>query len=208
MDMFQIMLVIALCLDAFAASFSYGVNKTKIPALSIAVISAVCTAALALSTGIGTAVQQFISGEITKIICFALLFSIGLIKSLEYFVKQHILTRQNRKRHYRIKLFDVNFVLSVYADNMKADADHSKMLSSKEAVYLALALSLDGFAAGFGCGLASIPYLDLIMLSLLSNLLAVSLGYRSGKLLTKVTSMDFSWIGGVILMILAFTKLK
>lgn len=81
------------------------------------------------------------------------------------------------------------------------------MLSAKEAVYLALALSLDGFAAGFGFGLTEINYVELIGLSFGSNLLAVFLGSTTGKCLAKLTSFDFSWLGGVILILLAFTKL-
>jgi putative sporulation protein YtaF len=99
-------------------------------------------------------------------------------------------------------------VLTVYADNIKADSDNSKVLSSKEAIYLALALSLDGFAAGFGFGLTEFSYLQMILLSFVSNIIAVSLGYIFGELLTKVTDKDFSWLGGAILIILAFTKLK
>ena len=107
-----------------------------------------------------------------------------------------------------MKLFDLNFVLTVYADSDKADIDRSKTLSAREALYLALALSIDGFAAGFGWGLASVNFIELIILSFASNLLAVALGYLLGKLLTKITKHDFSWIGGLILIVLAFTKLK
>ena len=205
--MFQIMLVTALCLDAFAASFAYGLQNTKIPILSMSVISLVCTLVLAVSTGIGSLIKQIIPVNITGIICFIILFVIGVTKSFECLIKRSLTKSRNNTSQFKLKLFDINFVLSVYADNIKADIDNSKVLSSKEAVYLACALSLDGFTAGLGYGLTNVNYFGLIILSLISNFLAVSLGYLSGRSLTKVTSMDFSWLGGVILIILAFMKL-
>jgi putative sporulation protein YtaF len=137
-----------------------------------------------------------------------ILLIIGLVKSLEYFLKRMISKRADGEGRIKMKLFDLNFVLTVYADTEKADIDQSKTLSVKEALYLALALSIDGFAAGFGWGLASVNYIELVLLSLASNLFAVTVGYFLGKLLTKITKIDFSWIGGLILIVLAFTKLK
>lgn len=204
--MFQILLVTALCLDAFTASLSCGVSKTKMPPVSILVISLLCTLALAASTGLGSAVKNIIPVSISSSIPFVILLLIGLIKCFEYFLKR-LISRKNNEKQLKMKLFDLNFVLTVYADTGKADIDHSKTLSVKEAIYLSAALSLDGFAAGFGWGLTSVNYLELILLSLLSNMLAVILGYSLGKLLTKIIKVDCSWVGGVILIILAFTKL-
>lgn len=204
--MFQILLVTALCLDAFTASLVCGVSKTKMPPVSILVISLLCTFALAASTGLGSAAKSFIPSSVSGVIAFVILLLIGLVKCFEYFLKRLISSRNN-KGQIKMKLFDLNFVLTVYADTAKADIDQSKTLSVKEAVYLSAALSLDGFAAGFGWGLTTVNYLELILLSLLSNVLAVMTGYFLGKLLTKIIKFDFSWVGGVILIVLAFFKL-
>lgn len=204
--MFQILLVTALCIDAFSASFVYGINKTKIPVNSMVIISAICTGVLALSISIGSLIKQIIPANITELICFIILFVLGMIKIFEYLLKEYI--NKNQKSEKRFKIFDVNFVLTVYADNIKADMDNSKDLSSKESVYLALALSLDGFAAGLGSAMVDINYFQIIILSLISNILAVSIGYFLGKIVTKILDLDFSWLGGLILIILAFTKLK
>lgn len=206
--MIQILLVTALCLDTFAASFSYTINNTKIPIKSMTVLSLICTAVLTCSLSISSAAKQIIPVNITGLICFLLLFSIGLMKCFESFIKGWISASQKNSKHFKVKLFDINFVLMVYTDNIKADIDNSKLLSPKEAVYLALALSLDGFAAGFGYGLTDINYLEIIILSFVSNIIAIMLGSVSGKYLRNCTDIDFSWLGGVILILLAFAKLK
>ena len=136
-----------------------------------------------------------------------MLFIIGALKCFDCLIKRFITKNQNKVNQFNVKLFNINFILTVYADNIKADIDNSKVLSSKEAVLLALTLSLDGLAAGFGYGLAEIHIYELVTLSLASNILAILLGYIAGKTLTKITSMDLSWLGGVILIILAIWKL-
>jgi putative sporulation protein YtaF len=204
--MFQILLVTALCLDAFTASLACGVNKTRMTPVVIGVISLICTSVLAVSAGLGAAACRIISPAVSSVVSFAVLLLIGFVKSFESFLKRLISKKGNGE--IKMKLFDLNFVLTVYADTDKADMDNSKTLSVKEAVYLSLALSLDGFAAGFGWGLTSINFLELLLLSLLSNILAVTLGYFLGKLLTRLTKVDFSFLGGVILILLAFTKLR
>lgn len=205
--MLQILLVTALCLDAFTASLACGISKTKMPPAVILVISLVCTSALAASTGLAALVQSIITAESAAAISFGLLLAIGLVKSFESFLKRRIKSTTKESR-FKMKLFDLNFVLTVYADSDKADKDQSKSLSVRESIYLAAALSLDGLATGFGWGLEPVNYPQLLLLSFLSNIIAVTLGYLSGGMLTKLTKKDFSWLGGVILIILAFTKLR
>ena len=68
----------ALSIDAFAASFAYGSNKIKIPFLSAQIINLICTGILALSLLIGSLVKQLIPAWLTAVLCFALLFILGL----------------------------------------------------------------------------------------------------------------------------------
>lgn len=44
-----LLLVVALSMDAFVASFAYGAQRIKIPFSSAAIISVICTAMLAVS---------------------------------------------------------------------------------------------------------------------------------------------------------------
>ncbi len=205
--MLQILLVTALCLDAFTASLACAISKTKMGWTAIVVISLVSTSVLALSTGLSALVRGLISPELSSAVSFALLLIIGLIKSFEFVLKRWISKSDDQRNQLEMKLFDLNVVLTVYADTNKADFDHSKSISVKEAVYLALALSLDGFAAGFGWGLLPVDYLGLTALSLASNLLALTLGYFAGKWLIRRTRVDLSWLGGILLIVLAFTKI-
>ena len=101
----------------------------------------------------------------------------------------------------------MNFVLQVYADETKADFDNSKVLTIKESLYLASALSFDSIAVGFGDSLGNNDYIFSIVLCFFIGVLAVSLGQLLGKKLIEKSNLNLSWLSGIILMILAIKRL-
>ncbi|MFR0035242.1 MAG: manganese efflux pump, partial [Clostridium sp.] len=102
---------------------------------------------------------------------------------------------------------NLNFILTVYADPSAANGEDIAVLSPVEALSLGLALSLDSAAAGFGAGMM-VTHLPLtILLSLLLNTAAVLLGSFLGRTLAKRSSLDLSWLSGLLLMGLALGKL-
>lgn len=205
--MFLFLFVTALCIDALAASFAYGAQNTKIPPASALVISLICTGVLVFSSGIGSALSLFIPANICGAISFTILFILGLLKSFDFVLKKYILKNSEGSSELRMKISDINFVLTVYADSLKADSDLSKILSPKEAVFLAIALSFDSLAAGLGIGVTGGSLLTLGIFSLASNILAIFLGYILGKFVSGVSDIDFSWLGGLLLIALAISKL-
>lgn len=205
--MFLVLFVTALCIDALAASFAYGAQKVKIPPLSAIIISLICTGVLVISSGIGSALRLFMSSSLCVAISFTVLFVLGLLKSFDFVLKKYILKNSERSGELRMKISDVNFVLTVYADSLKADKDLSMILSPREAVFLALALSFDSLAAGLGIGVSGSSLLLLGILSLASNILAIFFGYILGRFVSGISDIDFSWLSGLLLIALAISKL-
>lgn len=201
-----LLLVTALSIDAFVASFAYGSNKIKIPFVSVAVISGVCSAVLALSLAAGGWIGQYLPAKATSSFCFAILLGLGFIKLFDCSVKSWIHRHQDLKKSIRFHFFSVSCILQIYVNPTEADRDDSRSLSPAEAASLAIALSLDGLGAGFGAGLADIPYLAAILLSLAATLLAVVLGGLLGRKAAEKIQKDLSWLGGIFLIVLAFLK--
>lgn len=201
-----LLLVVALSTDAFVASFSYGVNKVKIPFLSAQVINAVCGALLAAAIFLGSISRSLLSPAVAAAISFTILFVLGLTKLFDSIIKRKI---KNGKLFNKIsfKLFSLNFILHIYAEPEQADIDASRILSPKEAVYLAVALSLDGLSVGFGAGLASANPVLVVLLSLVTGFPAVVLGAFLGRRISEKFSIDLSWLSGVMLIFLAFMRL-
>ncbi|MFR7949564.1 MAG: manganese efflux pump [Acutalibacteraceae bacterium] len=104
-------------------------------------------------------------------------------------------------------MFSLKFILDVYADPEKADRDGSRVLSPAEAASLAVALSLDGLAVGFGAALMQVNVLIVMLFSLAVGMLAVRLGGKIGNRAAQKLSFDLSWFSGALLIVLAILKL-
>ena len=206
----SLLLVSALSLDSLVAAFGYGVNKIKIPFRSVMVINIITSAFLAASLFAGKAISGVINPDICKYICFSLLLLIGLIKLSDSLIKSYIRKKKTIDKSIKFKILSLKFILNVYADPETADADSSKILTIGEAAALAVALSLDGLAVGFGAGFEGANiwiYVIMIAFSLLTDISAVLLGGFIGRKVAQKTSLNLAWLSGVILIGLAVSKL-
>lgn len=202
-----LLLVFTLSLDAFVASIAYGANKIKIPFLSLIIINIMCSVFLALSIFLGCQIKKIIPENIAIVFSFSILFLLGVYYLFESIVKSYLEKNLESKEKVKIKLFDIYFVIDVYIDETKADFNHSKILESKEALYLATALSLDSLAVGFGSSLVSINYLHVIVLSFAMGMVSIWSGSFLGKKIIEITKVNLSWLSGIMLIILAILKL-
>lgn len=202
-----ILLVLALSLDAFVASMAYGINNIKIPFISIVIIDIVCAFFLAISIFLGALLKTFLPQNITIIISFFILMTIGIYYLFESLIKTYLVKKTEKNKKMKLKFFNIWFIVEIYIDETKADADDSKTLSSKEALYLALALSLDSLAIGFGSGLGNVNYLLIISLSLIADIFAIWGGMFLGERFRGRSKINLSWLAGLILIILALLKI-
>lgn len=200
-------LVSALAIDAFACSFGYGVSKIKIPFKSVLVINAVCTSLLAVGLFLGAILNNFLSEDIAGWIAFIILFVLGISKIFDSGLKRIIRKNNGIDKDFKFSLFNLAFIFTVYADPEEADVDHSKELSPKEAMPLAIAVGLDGLSVGIGIGITMISPFLILGLSLISDIIAVMLGAYFGNKLAKKINWDLSWIAGAILIIIAILEI-
>ena len=159
------LLTLALSTDAFIASLSYGSNKIKIPWSSALVISSV------------------------------ILMLLGLAKSMDNIIKLLINRYSEYNKEIRFSMFNLKFILNIYANPSDADIDESKTLSPKEAFSLALALSLDSFAAGIGVAMGDINIVAMLAFSTFLSLKSIKLGELIGNRIRNKIPL-ISWLGG------------
>ena len=115
--------------------------------------------------------------------------------------------RKNIDKEITFSALNLKFILRVYADPETADRDLSRVLSPAEALPLAIALSLDSIAVGFGAALTDTDLVRTLFLALLFNALAVRLGCILGNKIAEKVSFNLSWLSGLLLIILAVMKL-
>ena len=202
-----VILASALSMDAFLASFAYGSNKIKIPVLSSQIINIICSLVLALSILIGKLSKPYIPEKMTLLLSFSILFVLGLSKLLDSIIKSKIRKYNKFNKEIKFSMFNIKFILNLYANPEEADIDLSRSLSPKEAISLAMALSLDGLALGFAAVLGNANGLAIILASLITDGIAIILGSYIGNKIASKSNCNLSWLGGLLLIVLGILKL-
>ena len=175
-----LLLVTALSVDAFAAGFSYGVSKIKVPFLSVLIVSGVSSLTLAVSLFLGSVAGSLIPQELTQQFSFVLLFVLGVVK-----------------------LFD----RSHHDEAETANKNQDDLVSPGEALTLGTALSLDSVAAGIGAGVAASRIPAAFTASALVGALAMVSGTYLGRLISARCRSNLCWVSGLLLILLALMKL-
>lgn len=202
-----VVLASTLSVDAFIASFAYGNTKIKIQFPTVLIISLVSSGILGIFLFLGGLVRPYLPSELCSILCFAVLFLIGMTKILDNLMKSIIRKRGELSKHIHFSLFHLRFILNVYADPEIVDVDSSKTISPMEACSLAVALSLDGMAAGFGAALGDVNGWFVFLASFATNAVAVMLGEALGQRTSDRMGGQLSWLSGAVLIVLAVGKL-
>lgn len=200
-------LITALSLDAFAASFIYGVDNVRIPPLSVFIITGIPTGILLLFLFLGKWFGGMVSERAASALCFLILFLLGIARLFDSTLKSLIRRSGIGQKKVCFSFSDLKFILTVYADPEKANKEDISVLSPGEALSLGTALSLDSAAAGFGAGMLVFHLPGVFLLSLVLNTAAVLSGSVLGRHLIKKMSFDPSWLSGILLLALAFSKL-
>lgn len=196
-------LVVAIGIDAFVCSFSYGTNKIKIPFKSVMIINIVGTLLLAAGLYFGGIISRFLPEEAAGWIAFIVLFGLGISKIFDSAIKSSIRKYNGINKDFKFSFFHLGFILKVYADPEEADSNKSKELSPKEATPLAIAIGLDGLSVGFGIGMTTVNVFLILGLSLISDVIFIMLGCYLGIKLAQKFNLDLSWLSGIILIAIA-----
>lgn len=202
-----VILACTLSADAFLASFAYGSNKIKIPVPTVLIISFVSSGILGIFLFIGGVVRPFLPPEVCSVLCFVVLFLLGMTKILDNLMKSIIRRVGRRSPNIHFSFFHLRFILSVYADPELVDVDRSKSISPMEACSLAIALSLDGMAAGFGAALGDVSGFAVFFASFATNAVGVVLGDIIGNRVSSCLRFNISWLSGAVLIVLAVLKI-
>lgn len=197
---------IVLSLDVVAMGFAYGFKKIKIPISSAMIITLISTGITGVAMLVGNLLRCIMPDRLTECVCFIILFLFGSVKLMDSLTKSFIRKHSDLKKELRFSMFNLRFILHLYADPEEADVDHSMDLSPKESVFLAVALSLDSLTAGLGASIGNINWVVVLIAALAANLAAVVIGFALGNKLARKMQLDLSWVGGAILIILAFCK--
>ncbi|WWU66610.1 manganese efflux pump [Clostridium baratii] len=74
-------------------------------------------------------------------------------------------------------------------------------------MYLAIALSIDSLAVGFGASFINVNSLFMIMTCFIFGIASIKIGSYIGKNMISSSNNNLSWVSGICLLVIAFLKL-
>ncbi len=202
-----VLLIVALSVDVFLASVACGAEQIRIGKTTALCISAICSGVLFLSLVAGNLLDGVIKERYAVILCFFVLLAVGVFKLAEYGIRTYIRKHKYLCKRVKITFSQIHLILSIYNNPVAADQDKSSNMSVAEGVFFALAMSLDGFFGGLGAAFLGINIWEALLLNLILSFVAVRAGVSAGRRLTQYKKRDLSWVGGVLFVALAVSKL-
>ena len=182
------LLASAISIDAMSCGFAYGASRTRVKILHMLTISGFGSVFLGISLFAGYAISQVISEDITVVVGFTALIVIGFYKIFQSLVQSDEATVSK-----------------------EAEALPRKVMKWREAILLAFILSIDSLAVGVGASIQGITiYFGLfaIGITFVMGFLLFGIGYLIGGMLVKnKTTLNLSWVAGVVLITMAFINL-
>lgn len=201
----MILLILATCCDSFFMSIAYGIERIRIPMKAVMIIAFCGTLLLGISVGLAGTLAQLLTPALGKWLSFAILCALGFSHLFQAQVKHYV--NRHKQQPLIIRLRGISFVIDIFLDETKADQDHSKELSGKEAAYLGVALSLDSLASGLAYGIGAVHVSLLLTLSFVVGVIMILAGSLLGRRWLRHLNGDVSWISGCLLIVLALLRL-
>lgn len=197
----EFLLTLIVCVDTYFVAVNYGTRRIKIPLMSAVTISFIGAGMLGLSLTFSGLLTCFIPTRICELIGFFALSAIGMAAVLKS-VMRRVVRRMTASGDVCIKMSGIGLGIRLYLDDTSADTDESKELSVKESAALAVTLSLDSAATGINSGFLQISTIRVSVMVFAAGIIAVGLGFFTGKRASEA-KYDFSWLSGIMLIILA-----
>lgn len=187
----SLILAISSSIDSLGIGITYGIKNTKISFVGKLILFFISIITTYFSIFFGNLIQALFPAILTKLIGSLILIVIGIYICFESLKKQD------------------NYS-NIFNNPISSDLDNSKIIDSKESIFLAVALSLDSFCIGI-CG--SIIDINLVFFPFLVSifqLFFLSIGTFFGIHINKFYKLPqniWSIISGILLIFIGFLKL-
>lgn len=208
-----ILFALALNVDSFCTSLTYGAKSIKVPPLSILIISLISMVSIAISMAAGQLLAAHIPASLAYRLGSVLLLLIGLWILFQ-------ITRGKQAKNYRpcenplaktfeIRLRPFGLVIQILKEPSRADFDSSGVITPREALVLGIALAVDAFAAGYAVSLLGFSVLVTAPAVGLGHFFLACLGITAGRSITTgLVGRQLNVLPGCILILLGLLKIR
>ena len=204
-----LLLAFAVSADTFTVGLTYGMDKVRIPYSSAAIISGIPSLILLVFLYAGVSISARVPSDITGTVSFLILACMAVLKLFDSSVKAFIRRSKSLLPHKRFAFTfrELGVILTIYANPETANKDTPSVLTPSEALPLSLALSLDSAAVGVGAGVSMSHPLLAAVITFFTGCLGVYTGKKLSSYICSHVKLDFSFIGGFLLLLLAWSRL-
>lgn len=185
------LLAISSSIDSLGIGITYGIKNTKISLVGNLILFVISLISTYISILFGNIIQNIFPNFLTKLIGSSILILMGL-----YICKEAFKTQEKSS--------------NIFNNPISSDLDHSKLIDSKESLFLAIVLSLDSFCIGIGGSIIDINLTFFPLLVSIFQLFFLSLGTFLGNHVNKFYNIPqniWSILSGILLIFIGFLKL-
>lgn len=186
----SILLAISSSIDSLGIGITYGIKNTKISFIGKIILFIVSITISYFSMFLGDFIQTIFSNFLTKLIGNSILIVMGIYICFESLKKK-------------------NDSSNIFNNPISSDIDNSKIIDSKESIFLAIALSLDSLCIGIGSAISNINLTFFPLLVSIFQIFLLSFGAFLGLHINKIYKLPqniWSIISGFLLIFIGFFK--
>lgn len=200
-----ILIAVAVSVDGFWGGFAFGLNRTKIPKLSLLIISSWSVLCTMITMLIGRFLTYHIPILAAKIAGAVLLIIIGFMALREGLRKKDEYRNRPKTDDTKPGFKDVFRILN---NPLLADVDNQNDIKPSEATLFGLAVSMDASVAAFTLALSGMsPFTTPFLFGLTHFLLIGAGNIIATRKLFNAVGIKFAIFPGLILMALGILRL-
>ena len=205
----SILLAFSASLDSLIIGIAYGIKKIWIKFSINIIIALIVTLGTLLSMVLGAILNKFIPSYICNYIGAILLIIVGLFMTFDFFKEQ----RNLKKNEICTAKENKDIIESLHYDdiltnNKTADINGSGNIEVKEAISLAVALSLNNFALGLGASMSGISIPLTTIFTFIFSILILILGLKIGNsFLSKIFGKYSDLLSAIIIIAMGIFQL-
>ena len=205
----SILLAFSSSLDSLIIGIAYGIKNIRIKFSINIIIALIVTLGTLLSMVLGAILNKFIPSYICNYIGAILLIVVGLYMTFDFFREQKNLkknkictTKENKDIIESLHYDDI------LTNNKTADINGSGNIEVKEAISLAIALSLNNFALGLGASMSGISIPLTTIFTFIFSIIILILGLKIGNsFLSKIFGKYSDLLSAIIIIAMGVFQL-
>lgn len=207
---YVIMLGIAVSIDGMLAGVAYGLRNIRMPLPSLVIIFIVTGIMSSLALVCAYYVGQYMNTDLALIMGACLLILLGLWSLFQQYLTRKVpsYTHEGEVTAKALTFSIGRLVISIMAKPETADVDRLGIISPLEAVFLGIAVGLDGAVGTFAAALmGGLPLYAPIIVGLI-HAVCVGFGcYASACFVSESVKKRFPYLHGALLILLGLIRL-